>query len=45
MQDRVSDANLTAGDSKEVRSYAEASITEEPGAIVSHAGICAGAGG
>jgi len=39
-------ANLTAGNSKEGNiklSFTEASISEEPSAVVPHAGICAGA--
>jgi len=43
----VTDANLTAGNSKEGKtnlSFTEASISEEPSAVVPHAGICAGDG-
>jgi len=39
-------ANLPAGNSKEGNtnlSFTEASISEEPSAVVPHAGICAGA--
>jgi len=39
-------ANLPAGNSKEDNinlSFTEASISEEPSAVVPHAGICAGA--
>jgi hypothetical protein len=40
-------ANLPAGNSKEGKikllSFTEASISEEPSAVVPHAGICAGA--
>ena len=39
-------ANLPAGNSQEGNtnlSFTEASISEEPSAVVSHAGICAGA--
>jgi len=42
----VTNANLTAGNSKEGNtnvSFTEASISEEPSAVISHAGICAGA--
>jgi len=45
-QDWITDANLTAGNSKEGNtnlSFTEASISEEPSAVVPHAGICAGA--
>jgi len=41
-------ANLTAGNSKEGNinlSFTEASISEEPSAVIPHAGICAGAVG
>jgi len=44
----VIDVNLPAGDSKEGNinlSFTEASISEEPSAVVPHAGICAGAVG
>jgi len=44
----VTDTNLPAGDSKEGNnnlSFTEASISEEPSAVVPHAGICAGAVG
>jgi len=48
--DWITDANLTAGNSKEGKkkiikllSFTEASISEEPSAVVPHAGICAGA--
>ena len=44
----VTNANLTAGNSKEGItnvSFTEASISEEPSAVVPHAGICAGAVG
>ena len=40
------DANLPAGNSKEgkiILSFTDASISEEPSAVVLHAGICAGA--
>jgi len=43
----ITDANLPAGNSKEGNtnlSFTEASISEEPGAVVPHAGICAGGG-
>jgi len=42
----MTDANLTAGNSKEGNanvSFTEASISEEPSAVVPYAGICAGA--
>jgi len=42
----MTDANLPAGNSKEGNtnvSFREASISEEPSAVVPHAGICAGA--
>ena len=44
MQGRTYNANLTAGNSKvrNVLLIAEASISEEPGAGIPHAGICAG---
>ena len=45
-QDWITNANLTAGNSKEGNtnlSFTEASISEEPSAVVPHAGICAGA--
>ena len=47
MQDRNHNANLTAGNSKvrNVFLIAEASISEEPGAVIPHAGICAGGAG
>ncbi|GAI60813.1 unnamed protein product [marine sediment metagenome] len=41
-------ANLTAGNSKEGNtnlSFTEAGISEEPSAVIPHAGICAGAVG
>ena len=41
----MTDANLPAGNSKEGKtnvSFTEASISEEPSAVVPHAGICAG---
>jgi len=41
----MTDANHTAGNSKEGNinlSFTEASISEEPSAVVPHAGICAG---
>ncbi len=40
-------ANLTVGNSKvrNVFLIAEASISEEPGAVIPHAGICAGGAG
>jgi hypothetical protein len=44
--DWITDANLPAGNSKEGNtnlSFTEASISEEPSAVVPHAGICAGA--
>jgi len=44
--DWVTNANLPAGNSKEGKtnvSFTEASISEEPSAVVPHAGICAGA--
>ena len=46
MQGRKSKANLNVGNSKRPRvgGRAEASISEEPGAVVPHAGICAGGG-
>jgi len=46
MQGRENKANLTVGNSKRPRGggRAEASISEEPGAVVPHAGICAGGG-
>jgi len=42
----MTDANLPAGNSKDGNSnlsFMEASISEEPSAVVPHAGICAGA--
>jgi len=42
----MTDANLPAGNSKEGKtnfSFTEASISEEPNAVIPHAGICAGA--
>ena len=42
----MTDANLPAGDSKNDNtnlSFTEASISEEPSAVVPQAGICAGA--
>jgi hypothetical protein len=42
----MTDANHTAGNSKDGNtnlSFTEASISEEPSAVVPHAGICAGA--
>jgi len=42
------DANLPAGNSKEGNtnlSFTKASISEEPSAVIPHAGICAGAVG
>jgi len=42
----MTDANHTAGNSKEGNtnlSFTEASISEEPSAVISHAGIYAGA--
>ena len=46
MQGRGNKVNLTVGNSKRPRGggRAEASISEEPGAVVPHAGICAGGG-
>ena len=46
MKGRKSKANLNVGNSKRPRvgGRAEASISEEPGAVVPHAGICAGGG-
>ena len=44
--DWITNTNLPAGNSKEGNtnlSFTEASIYEEPSAIVPHAGICAGA--
>jgi hypothetical protein len=44
--DWITNANLSAGNSKEGKtnlSFTEASISEEPSAVVPHAGICAGA--
>jgi len=44
----ITDANLPAGNSKEGNtnlSFTEASISEEPSAVIPHAGICAGAVG
>jgi len=47
--DWITNANLPAGNSKEGKikllSFTEASISEEPSAVVPHAGICAGAAG
>jgi len=46
--DWITNANLPAGNSKEGNvnlSFTEASISEEPSAVVPHAGICAGAVG
>jgi len=47
--DWITNANLPAGNSKEDKikllSFTEASISEEPSAVVPHAGICAGAVG
>ena len=43
---QVAYANFTAGNSKDGNtnlSFTEASISEEPSAVVPHAGICAGA--
>jgi hypothetical protein len=47
MLDRNYNANLTAGDSEVRRTFliAEASISEEPGAVIPLAGICAGGAG
>jgi len=42
----MTDANLPAGNSKEGNinlPFTEASISEEPSAVIPHAGICAGA--
>ena len=45
MQGRVSKANLPVGNSKDkLMLSAEARLSEEPGAVVPHAGICAGGG-
>src|SRR3990172_3633492 len=44
MQGRQSKANLTAGNSRKKSRFAEARLSEEPGAIIPHAGICAGGG-
>ena len=47
MQGRTNGANLTAGNKRLVARigyHTEASISEEPGAVVPHAGICAGGG-
>jgi hypothetical protein len=47
MQGRINCANLTAGNKQLVTKWViatEASIFEEPGAIIPHAGICAGGG-
>ena len=47
MQGRTNGANLTAGNKRLVARigyHTEASISEEPGAVVPHAGICAGVG-
>jgi hypothetical protein len=44
--DWITNANHTAGNSKDGNtnlSFTEASISEEPSAVVPHAGICAGA--
>jgi len=44
--DWITNANLPAGNSKDGNtnvSFTEASISEEPSAVVPHAGICAGA--
>jgi hypothetical protein len=44
--DWITNANLPTGNSKDVNtnlSFTEASISEEPSAVVPHAGICAGA--
>jgi len=46
--DWITNANLPVGNSKEGKtnlSFTEASISEEPSAVVPHAGICAGAVG
>jgi len=47
--DWITNANLPAGNSKEDKikllSFTEASISEEPSAVIPHAGICAGAVG
>jgi len=46
--DWIKDANISAGNSKEGNvnlSFTEASISEEPSAVIPHAGICAGAVG
>ena len=48
LSDWITDANLPAGNSKEGNtnlSFTEASISEEPSAVIPHAGICAGAVG
>jgi hypothetical protein len=47
MQDWILQKNLTEENSKVLRfrRIAEASILEEPGAVIPHAGICAGAAG
>jgi len=46
--DWITDANLPAGNSKDGNtnlSFTEASISEEPSAVVPYAGICTGAVG
>jgi len=46
--DWITNANLTAGNSKEGKTnclFTEASNSEEPSAVVPHAGICAGQSG
>ena len=46
LSDWITNANLPAGNSKEGNinlSFTEASISEEPSAVIPHAGICAGA--
>jgi len=41
MLGQVNDANLTAGNNKETNAFfTEASILEEPGAVVPLAGVC-----
>ena len=45
-ESHMASANHTAGDSKDGNtnvSFTEASISDEPSAVVPHAGICAGA--